>query len=371
MDVIDRRLNETRKQVVAAGLDALVCYTNGNHSFLQMDTVWYFSGVKSLGPSMMLLPGDGEPTLLVTPSSDYQRMEDHSWLKQVRATDDLEKAWGELVKAKGIAGKKVGIAGLVKQSKIAHEMLVGPLGGTWLSADALINAMARRRDQYDLALFKKATEIAERAYSDALGELRPGLRECDWVGALDAHLRALGSDDNFLLVSGSQHNLAVHAPTDRRLETGDIILAELSPSFQGQATQICRTAVLGEATPVLQEKYELLKQAMQAGLAAAIPGTTVGEVVRIINEVMSQAGYAKYCFPPYMRVRGHGMGLGCPEPELQLDGKSVLEEGMVFVLHPNQYIPETGYLLCGEPVVITSEGARYLSSKQVSIEIRG
>ena len=30
-----------------------------------------------------------------------------------------------------------------------------------------------------------------------------------------------------------------------------------------------------------------------------------------------------------------------------------LEEGMIFVMHPNQYIPETGYLMCGEPVVIT------------------
>ena len=31
---------------------------------------------------------------------------------------------------------------------------------------------------------------------------------------------------------------------------------------------------------------------------------------------------------------------------------------MIFVMHPNQYIPETGYLMCGEPVVITAEGRR-------------
>ena len=31
---------------------------------------------------------------------------------------------------------------------------------------------------------------------------------------------------------------------------------------------------------------------------------------------------------------------------------------MVFVMHPNQYIPESGYLMCGEPVVVTRRGAR-------------
>jgi Xaa-Pro dipeptidase len=37
---------------------------------------------------------------------------------------------------------------------------------------------------------------------------------------------------------------------------------------------------------------------------------------------------------------------------------------MLFMIHPNQYLPETGYLLCGEPAVMTPEGARSLTEKQ-------
>jgi hypothetical protein len=36
---------------------------------------------------------------------------------------------------------------------------------------------------------------------------------------------------------------------------------------------------------------------------------------------------------------------------------------MSFVLHPNQYIPTTGYFLCGEQVVITADGARMLADE--------
>jgi len=40
-----------------------------------------------------------------------------------------------------------------------------------------------------------------------------------------------------------------------------------------------------------------------------------------------------------------------------------MQENMVFVMHPNQYVPETGYLMCGEPVIITREGAVPLTSR--------
>ena len=32
--------------------------------------------------------------------------------------------------------------------------------------------------------------------------------------------------------------------------------------------------------------------------------------------------------------------------------KTKLEEGMTFIIHPNQYLPETGYLTLGDTVVM-------------------
>jgi Xaa-Pro dipeptidase len=45
----------------------------------------------------------------------------------------------------------------------------------------------------------------------------------------------------------------------------------------------------------------------------------------------------------------------------------VLEPDMLFMIHPNQYLPETGYLLCGEPVLMTSEGAEVLTATQSTL----
>ncbi|MDE3078226.1 MAG: M24 family metallopeptidase, partial [Chloroflexota bacterium] len=116
-------------------------------------------------------------------------------------------------------------------------------------------------------------------------------------------------------------------------------------------------------------KYQILADAMLAGMRAGKPGATVREVVEAINEVVTQAGYGKYCFPPYMRVRGHGLGLGSIEPgDLTLDNEKPLEAGMTFVLHPNQYVPETGYLMVGEPVVVAEEGLRPLTHRPPALD---
>ena len=97
--------------------------------------------------------------------------------------------------------------------------------------------------------------------------------------------------------------------------------------------------------------------------AAALAGVRRSEVAEIINGPIRDAGYGDYCRPPYMRVRGHGLGLTSNLPgDVAVTNDIELEEGMVFVMHPNQYLPETGYLMCGEPVVITPDGARALST---------
>ena len=43
----------------------------------------------------------------------------------------------------------------------------------------------------------------------------------------------------------------------------------------------------------------------------------------------------------------------------------LLEAGMLFMIHPNQHLPETGYLLCGEPVLLTAHGAEPLTQRAV------
>ena len=167
-------------------------------------------------------------------------------------------------------------------------------------------------------------------------------------------MKSLGADDNFLLLCAGPHNRAVQPSTGRTFQRGDIILAEITPSVGGQLAQICRTVIVGDASPELADKYALVVHAMDQGIAAAKPGVPMSEVCRAINTVLEAQGYGEFCHPPHIRRRGHGLGFASVRPgDVALDNDTVLEPGMIFMIHPNQYLPETGYLLCGEPVLLT------------------
>jgi Xaa-Pro aminopeptidase len=243
------------------------------------------------------------------------------------------------------------------------------LDGNARARDGFVRELARIRSAEEIAAARKATEIAEAGYRHMLDHVRPGMREFELVAELYCFMKELGAEDNFLLVSASQHNLAVRAAGGRVLDKGDIILSEITPCVDGQFAQLCRTTVIGEAAPLMREKYALLQDAMHAGQAAAVPGAPVRAVCEAMDGRLRDAGYGDFCRPPYMRVRGHGLGITSDLPgDLTVDSDGRLEEGMMFVMHPNQYLPETGYLMCGEPVVVTAKGAIALSARKAELD---
>jgi Xaa-Pro aminopeptidase len=227
---------------------------------------------------------------------------------------------------------------------------------------------ARAKTADEIANAREATRIAERGYEHLVAVARTGMSEDELAVELKWFMKTLGAEDNFLLLCAGPHNRAVQPSTGRKLETGDIILAEITPSYRGQLAQICRTVVLGKPSQELSDKYELVVRAMDEGIKAAVPGVAMATVCRAINAVLEAEGYGEYCYPPHIRRRGHGLGFGSIRPgDVALDNIKMLERDMVFMIHPNQYLPETGYLLCGEPVLLTEHGAEPLTQHKAAL----
>ena len=52
---------------------------------------------------------------------------------------------------------------------------------------------------------------------------------------------------------------------------------------------------------------------------------------------------------------------------MSVDNDTVLEPGMLFMVHPNQFLPETGYMMCGEPVLVTATGHEVLTRERAAL----
>jgi len=362
---VERRHGVARAWLAANDLDALIAYGSGLHAFTGTNPAWYLAAFKQIGPhSAVILPQHGEPLLIMTPAWDAPRYRERATMEFLAvAPEEFLAAVAAELKRRGFRSGKVAVAGGNLQPRAIGEAWPGMLGGTPPSADKLIIDTSKIRDEWSLNCTRRGVAIAERGYDNLLNTTKPGMREYELAANLETSMREQGAEDNFQLMSASQHNQAGHFPTDRVLERGDLILAEITPAVEGEFIQICRSCVLGTPTPLQYEKFALLRGALEAGMRAAKPGVSVTEIVDVINAPISAAGYEKYTKPPFMRTRGHSMGFGSMEPEVATGYEHFMQKDMVFVMHPNQYIPETGYIMCGEPVIITPEGAVPLTSR--------
>lgn len=364
------RLAEIRTQIELAKLDLVVALHDGAHFIEKPDPVMVLTGFKALGPVAAMLDRDGGVNLIVTPAWDAERAaEACPGVRIVPAGDVIEGLKTVLGAAASRAA--VGLAGLAATPYGIARRLTDLLPGA-RATDAIVFEPARRKTDIELLNAREATRIAELGFQRLLELARPGMTEDELAVELRWHSKSLGAEDNFALMCAGPHNKAVAPSHGRRMQAGDIIVCELTPSYRGQLAQICRTIVLGDANELLREKYALVVAAMNAGFAAAQPGATMADVCRAINVVLEAEGYGEFCHPPHIRRRGHGLGFGSTGPgDVALDNTTMLEADMLFMIHPNQYLPETGYLLCGEPAVMTPQGARALTQQQAALaEIR-
>ena len=361
----DKRLTRVRQGMRDQGLQTLLVHDSGRHNFLRMNYVAYLTDFISVGPdTMLVVPLEDAPALYLAPVWDIARAREESFVADVRPFKEFRS------RLPNISGK-VGLIGREAMHVDLHDEIVKSLKQTPVNAKDIIETMARCKGAFELERLRRAAAIADAGVTALHEDARPGLKEYELAAIVEYRMRSLGAEDNFGMVVANGHNQALHPATDRITQPGDIIIGEITPCIGGLFVQICRTVVLGEPAPLVREKYAILHKAMGLGMAAAQTGAPASAVAKAINGTFIEFGYEQYCRPPFMRVRGHGLGCGSFAPgSLEDENKTKLEEGMTFIIHPNQYLPETGYLTLGDTVVMGKTQAESLMKSSWDIYVK-
>ena len=362
------RIAAVLRMMQARGVDLLAACTGGLHFIDGFDPVAHLTGFRSTSAAILLLRGDGSARLVTTPPGDAERVAQAVPWAETAAVDDILPLLRDAAPARmrDIAAPRAGWVGRGLLPWALAEQGAALLPGEALDADFMVATARKTVDE--IAAARRATAIAEQGMRYLLEIAKPGMPECDLAVQVNLHMRALGANDSFLMLNCGPRAPAVMPSSRRPMQLGDVLLTELSPSVDGQFVQICRTAMIGEPTPEVSKGYGLLVDALQLGLAAVRPGARMSDVCAAIDDHLSAAGYAAYSRPPHIRRRGHGLGCGTIYPgDVAMDNQIVLEPGMLFVVHPNQFLPETGYMMCGEPVVVTETGVDILSTDRARL----
>ncbi|MDB5546103.1 MAG: Xaa-Pro aminopeptidase [Hyphomicrobiales bacterium] len=358
MTTLKARLAVVTTLMQRARIDRLLLIGNGHHMIDLDNPVAHMSGYRSVGPAVLSLESDGSARLL-THADEEDAVADFDG--DVQLTREI------CADVAAFAGRgAVAHVGLNHAPRTLAQAILA--AGEAPALDAEFYAITAAKTDRELEAARRATAIAEEGYACLLDIVRPGMRECDLAVEVNLFMRARGANDSFLMLNCGPRQDAVMPSSERPIAAGDLLLCELSPSVEGQFTQICRTVSIGPASAIVVEKYPLLVAAMQDGIAHVKPGARLGDVCEAIDNNLSAAGYAQFSRPPFIRRRGHGLGCGSTAPgDVSVDNDARLEAGMLFMVHPNQFLPETGYMMCGEPVVCTDDGFEILTARVAAL----
>ena len=173
-------------------------------------------------------------------------------------------------------------------------------------------------------------------------QVKPGMKTKELDNIATREVDRLGGKPSFKGYHGfpasvcvSVNDEIVHGiPGERNLCDGDIVSLDFGAIFNGFQGDAAVTVAVGAVTPKAKRLIEATKGSLEAGIAAAHPGATLGDISTAIQNYAESRGYSVV-----REYTGHGIGREMHEdpqiPNFGLSGTGpVLKKGMTLALEP-------------------------------------
>ena len=217
------------------------------------------------------------------------------------------------------------------------------------------------KDDQELALMRKAIEIASKAFLNALAFTREGAVEEEIALEMEFFMKRNGSEAigfDIITASGSRAAFPHGKASKKQVHRGEFILFDYGAKVGGYHSDETRTVICGEPTAEQRRVYQTVKEAHDKAIAMIRPGIPIRDVDAAARDHIRERGYGDY----FGHGLGHGVGLAVhEEPAINAENQETLQEGMVFTVEPGIYIPNWGGVRIEDMVRVTRDGAEVLT----------
>jgi Xaa-Pro aminopeptidase len=158
----------------------------------------------------------------------------------------------------------------------------------------IVHEMRVNKDSWEQALLTRAVDVTINAHKRALQSVKPGLYEYDIKAEIEYVFNKNNCKPGYNSIVGSGPNAAIlhYVKYDRQLQDGDLLLMDVGAEFNGYTADVTRTIpVNGKFTAEQRELYQLVLNAMEAGIKKMKPGYHMLDCHHAATEVMVNGLY--------------------------------------------------------------------------------
>ena len=313
--------------------------------------VRYLVGLNSSNAALLV---DHERLLLFT---------DFRYAEAARAIDGVEFVQSQRHLLKTVAEHLDGTIGFEASALTYDGWETLREGGLELVRQrGLVERLRAVKDESELAAVREAARITDAAYAALAEERFVGRTERDLAWRLDQLAHELGAHGVAFethVNAGPNGALPHGAPTDRVVESNELVVVDCGCEIDGYKSDCTRTFATGDLPDDLANAYEVCGRGQAAGLEAMRAGVSGAEADAAARNVIAAAGLGE----EFGHGLGHGVGLLVHEaPTARPESEDVLEPGNVITCEPGIYLEGRGGVRIEDLVVVTDGEPDVLST---------
>lgn len=225
----------------------------------------------------------------------------------------------------------------------------------------VVEEIRQKKDPGELELLRKAAQLADRAFRNALESLKVGIKEQDFCLELEYQMQKLGARKpafDSIVASGPNGAYPHAGVTDRVIQQRELITVDFGAYRHGYNSDMTRTVWLGRLDERNAKIYRSVREAQQRAVEAVQPGKTCKEIDAVARQHLQEAGLGDY----FTHGLGHGLGMAVHElPSVRSTSDTLLEPGMVITIEPGVYIGGEAGCRIEDSVVVTASGCEKLT----------
>lgn len=234
-------------------------------------------------------------------------------------------------------------------------------GFTLNKTNGIFTSFRCSKTEQEIEKIKEAQNITDKAFTEILPFIKPGVTEKEIRAKLEYIMLSLGADGlafETIVASGANGAKPHAVPSDKKVESGDFVTIDFGARKENYDSDMTRTVAVGEISKEMEDVYNIVLLAHEKGRDALKAGVLCKDADAAARKVIEEAGYGEY----FTHSLGHGVGIEIHEsPRLSKTSEDVLKVGDVVTVEPGIYIENKFGVRIENMYVITRDGYENLT----------
>lgn len=231
-----------------------------------------------------------------------------------------------------------------------------------VETEDIIEKQRAIKDDVEINSIKKACELTDRCFEHLLKFIKKGMTEKEIAFEIEKYFKENGADGlafPTIVASGINSSMPHAVPTDKKIESGDIITLDFGCIVDGYCSDMTRTIFVDFVQEYVRKVYDLVLKNQLQTLKEMKEGANTKILFKMVESDFKINDYT------LIHALGHSVGMEVHEnPIIGSKSENILKANMVLTNEPGIYIPGRFGVRIEDTVLITKFGCINLTKSE-------